>query len=161
MNVMTRPEPAREPGPVHSAARSAPSKAALRLGYGGLLPFVLGAMLVWLVRADAHPYAVQALSAYAAVIVSFLGGVHWGLALMQPSPPLPRLVWAVVPSLLAWPALLMPAQSALVIFGVLLLACYLVDRRVYPEAGLAAWLTLRFRLTAVASLSCFIGAGGA
>jgi hypothetical protein len=42
----------------------------------------------------------------------------------------------------------------------MLVACYLVDRRTYPLFGAAAWLTLRFRLTVVASLSCFVGAAG-
>jgi hypothetical protein len=66
----------------------------------------------------------------------------------------------VVPSLVAWVAVLMPAYAGLVVHGVMLMVCYLVDRRVYPAQGAAAWLTLRFRLTAVASLSCFIGAAG-
>ena len=42
----------------------------------------------------------------------------------------------------------------------MLIVCYLVDRRIYPRHGMAAWLVLRFRLTAVASLSCFLGAAG-
>ena len=46
------------------------------LGYGGLLPFVAGAGLVWLVQGEAQVYASMALSAYAAVILSFLGGIH-------------------------------------------------------------------------------------
>ena len=47
---------------------------------------------------------------------------------------------------------------ALLALALLLLACYLVDRKVYPAHGLSHWLTLRFRLTVVASLCCFIGA---
>jgi hypothetical protein len=39
--------------------------------------------------------------------------------------------------------------------------CYLVDRRVYPAYGLSKWLTLRFRLTLVASMSCFMAAAAA
>ena len=62
---------------------------ALRLGYAGLLPFVAGAGLVWLVRPEVHPYVALALSGYAAVILSFLGGIHWGLAMREPTPPLP------------------------------------------------------------------------
>jgi hypothetical protein len=31
---------------------------------------------------------------------------------------------------------------------------------VYPLHDAAGWLTLRFRLTVVAALSCFIGAAG-
>jgi len=45
-----------------------------------------------------------------------------------------------------------------VVQGLLLVGCYLVDRRLYPQQGAARWLTLRFRLSAVASLCCFIGA---
>ena len=145
---------------VDVTAAIAPSPHALRLGYAGLLPFVAGAALIWIVRADAHPYVAAALSAYAAVILSFLGGIHWGLG-MRASAAAPSLFgWGVVPSLIAWVAVVMPPYAGLVVQGVALIACYAVDRRVYPQHGAAAWLTLRFRLTGVASLSCFIGAAG-
>ena len=120
-----------------------------------------GALLVWGVRPDAHPYVTLALSAYAAVIVSFLGGIHWGLALRLPQPPGLLLAWGVVPSLVAWLAVMMPPSAGLVIHGLMLAACYAVDRRVYVQQGVAHWLTLRFRLSAVASMSCFVGAAGA
>lgn len=139
---------------------SAPPPLALQMGYAGLLPFALGAALVWFVRPDAHPYVTAMLSAYAAVIVSFLGGIHWGLGFREKAPPISLFVWGVVPSLVAWVAVLMPPYAGLVIHGAMIIACYLVDRRVYPRYGAAAWLTLRFRLTAVASLSCFVGAAG-
>lgn len=135
-------------------------KNALRLGYAGLLPFLAGAVLVWLVRPEVHPYVALALSGYAAVILSFLGGIHWGLAMREPAPPLPWLVWGVVPSLVAWLAMLMPANAGLVVFGLALLACYAVDRKLYPAQGMARWLTLRFRLSAVAAACCFVGAAG-
>jgi hypothetical protein len=137
-----------------------PNALALRLGYAGLLPFVGGALLVWLVREEAHPYVALALAAYGALIASFLGGIHWGLAFRLPEPPTRWLLWGVVPSLVAWVAVIMPPSAGLVILGVLLLACYGVDRRLYVEQGVAHWLTLRFRLSTVASLSCFIGAAG-
>ncbi|MEN9627229.1 MAG: hypothetical protein RJA10_455 [Pseudomonadota bacterium] len=133
---------------------------ALRMGYAGLLPFVTGALLVWLVREEAHPYVTLGLSAYAAVIVSFLGGIHWGLAMRQVQPPPALLVWGVVPSFPAWVAVMMPPSAGLVIHGLTLLVCYAVDRRVYPSQGVGHWLTLRFRLSAVAALSCFLGAAG-
>lgn len=136
------------------------SDTARWLGHLGLVPFVLGALLVWVVNAQAHPYATLALSAYAAVIVSFLGGIHWGLALRMTAPPATLLIWGVVPSLVAWLAVMMPASGGLVVHGVMLLVCYAVDRRVYPVQGAAQWLTLRFRLSTVASFSCFLGAAG-
>jgi len=141
-----------------------PNAFALKLGYGGLLPFVLGAALIWIVRLDAHSYVAESLSAYAAVILSFLGGIHWGLGMQlqaQKQPvPTSMFVWGVLPSLVAWVAVIMPAYAGLVIQGAALVICYLVDRKVYPRCAVGAWLTLRFRLTVVASLSCFIGAAG-
>lgn len=140
------------------------------LGHAGLVPFVGLALLMWLVNAEALPYVALLMVAYAALIASFLGGIHWGLVWVHQAgapgiPALPgdavrrHLAWGVVPSLLAWPGMLMPAYAALPWLGLLLLACYAVDRRLFPDAGLAVWLTLRFRLSAVAALSCFVAAG--
>ena len=55
----------------------------------------------------------------------------------------------------------MPRHAGLVVLGGLLLACYGVDRRLYPHYGLHRWLPLRWRLTLVAMLSCWLGAWGA
>ena len=143
-----------------AAAPEAPTPQALRLGYAGLLPFVFGALLIWIVRADALPYVSATLAAYAAVIVSFLGGIHWGFAFRGGAADASLFTRGVVPSLVAWVAVVMPAYAGLIVLGVMLVVCYLVDRRVYPAQGAAPWLTLRFRLTAVGSLCCFIGAAG-
>ncbi len=139
---------------------SSPRPVALRLGYLALLPFVVGAALTWIVRAEAHPHVTAALSAYAAVVVAFLGGIHWGLGFRAAEPNNALFGWGVVPPLVACVAIIMPPNAGLVVHGVMLAACYLVDRKVYPAQGAAAWLTLRFRLSVVASLSCFIGAAG-
>jgi hypothetical protein len=134
-------------------------RTAHRLGQAGLLPFVAAAVLTWLVRPDALPHVSNALVAYAALIVSFLGGIHWGLGFRDGGRA--PFVWGVLPSLAAWPALLLPARAGLALLGLLLIACYAVDRVRYAQHGLAEWLTLRLQLTAVASLSCFVGAAGA
>ena len=146
--------------PLPALPRAVP-EIARRLANVGLLPFVVGAALVWIVNNQAHPYVSMALAAYAALGISFLGGIHWGLAMRRSAPPDALLVWGVVPALLAWFAVMMPAHAGLVVDAVLLVVCYLVDRKVYPAQGQAHWLTLRFRLTGVATLSCFLGAAGA
>ena len=156
---------------------SANHGVAGRLAYLALLPFGLGAALVWFVRSDAHPYVVAAMSAYAAVVLAFLGGIHWGFgfaaarggagagasstAIVAPGAPDTGLyLWGVAPALIACLALLMPASAGLVIHGVMLVVCYLVDRKVYPVQGAGRWLTLRFRLSVGASLACFVAAAG-
>jgi hypothetical protein len=132
----------------------------LRLGYTGLVPFMLLAALTWIVRPDAHPYVTAMLSAYAAVSVALLGGIHWGLALRHPSPPASLFTWGVVPPMMACIGVVMLPFAGLVVHGVMLIICYLVDRQVYRREGVSAWLTLRFRTTVVAVISCFAGAAG-
>ena len=151
--------------PVSSAATPsahpavAPDPQALRLGYAGLIPFVIGVLLAWLVEHDeAHDFVLRAINVYAAVIVSFLGALHWGLAMRAQPGESSAFVWGIVPALVGWVAALMPAGAGLVIQSALLIACYLVDRRAYPLHGAAGWLTLRFRLTVVATLSCLLAA---
>jgi hypothetical protein len=130
-----------------------------RLGYAGLLPFVSLSLLMWIVTPEAHPFVSIALSAYAATISAFLGGIHWGIGLRHNAPQRKlHMVWGVVPSLVAWIAVIMPAYAGLPVLSVLLFACYLVDRKTWPGAGLRDWMTLRFRLTVVATLSCLLGA---
>lgn len=137
---------------------------AHRLGYAGLIPFVLGCALIWLFADNAyatqHYWVTLALSAYAGLIISFLGGVQWGLTMARAQPARGALIWGVAASLLGWLGALLAPYGGLALHGGVLIACYLVDRRVYPQLGAADWLTLRFRLTAVASLSCFLAAAG-
>jgi len=145
---------------VTAASPLVPNPVALRLGYAGLVPFVGGALLTWLVREhpEQHAFVTDALAKYAALVVAFLGAIHWGLGLKQAVPSPSPFAWAVTPVLLAWIGVLMPPYAGLVVLGVLLVVCYAVDRRAYRAHGAAAWLTLRFRATVVASLSCFVAA---
>ena len=135
---------------------SAAVPIALWLGYGGLIPFVVGAALTALAGPESRAVAAAALSAYAAVIVSFLGGIHWGIGFRDGVPRL--FVWGVVPSLVAAAALMLPPRYGLLVHGLMLLVCYAVDWRIYPAHGLQAWLGLRWRLSLVAASSCFVAA---
>jgi len=136
---------------------------AHRLGYAGLVPFVLGSALIWLIGdrdLDQHIFVSLSMSAYAGLVIAFLGGIHWGLSFARGLPGRQPLVWGISAVLLGWLGVVMPAYAGLALHGGVLIACYLVDRRVYPQLGAADWLTLRFRLTAVAALSCFLAAAG-
>lgn len=134
-----------------------------RLGYAGLIPFVLLTGLMWQIDRELLPFVSIALGAYAAAIVSFLGGVHWGIGFMKiqsdnTAAPHFHFWWGVIPSLIAWLALMMPAYAALPLLSLVVVACYAVDSSTYPTAGLASWLPMRLRLTVVAALSCLLGA---
>jgi Protein of unknown function (DUF3429) len=134
-------------------------KTILRLGYGGLVPFAGLAVLLWLVPPRLQGVIALSLLGYGALIASFLGGIHWGTGfLMGDAAPRTQFVWGVVPSLLAWLALMLPPRTGLVMLALVLLACFLADRMTYPAIGLGRWLPMRLQLTVVAVISCLLGA---
>lgn len=134
-----------------------PSPWARLLGYAGLIPFV-GAAALSQASGSFAPVALAALVGYGATIVSFLGGIHWGLAFMKDADRGARFTWGVIPSLLAWVATLLPASAGLALLAGTLLLAWAVDRRVYPTLGLQAWLPMRLHLTAVAATACLAAA---
>jgi Protein of unknown function (DUF3429) len=168
VNPDLRPDAASPPVPaLHPHDAPPPGDLALKLSYAGLLPFIGGALFIWLLAAQedktAFVFSVDALAKYAALIISFLGGMTWGLTMRASrhvdTPVAHQALWGgIAYSLAAWVAVCMPAHAGLVVHGALLVACYLGDRKLYPLLGAASWLTLRFRLTTVASLCCFIAA---
>ncbi|MBS9404894.1 DUF3429 domain-containing protein [Halomonas sp. TRM85114] len=90
------------------------------LGLAGLLPFIVSSAAAWLAPMVWQVIAIKAFVYYSAVILSFLGGVQWGVAMTGDSPEASsyrtRMLLAMVPSLIAWPALLLhPADTAWVL----------------------------------------------
>jgi len=83
----------------------------MALGLAGLLPFMAGAAAAWLAPVAWQAMAIPAFLYYSAVILSFLGGVQWGVAMsLEPAGSdgfRARLLLSMAPSLIAWPALLL------------------------------------------------------
>ncbi|WP_285350740.1 DUF3429 domain-containing protein [Pseudomonas sp. ME-P-057] len=145
-----------------ASSLSSPPRYVALLGYGGLLPFV-GLLLLILFSAQYRPFLTQALVAYGAVILSFVGALHWGFAMtlqdLHADQCRERFIWSVIPALIAWPALLLPAPLGLLLLIFGFVAHYWQDRRLVKAATLPAWyLPMRLRLTLVASLCLLLSA---
>lgn len=85
----------------------------LGLTLSGLLPFIGGAVFVWMREGDpaGQASAQLVLLAYGAVILSFLGGVRWGVEISRGPLSPPRwgeLVFSVLGALAAWGLVLWP-----------------------------------------------------
>ena len=98
-----------------------PASAAW-LGGLGLVPFIGLAAALPFVGPQVQSLATHALLAYGATILSFLGGIHWGLgiarAAVAPAGGLAgRLTLSIVPSLVAWIALLAPPFAGLILLA--------------------------------------------
>jgi hypothetical protein len=130
--------------------------AALALGLAGAVPFVACAIAVaGDFRLPLIDNPVAALVAYAAVILSFLGGIRWGFALRMNDAALQSsaLVLSVGPAIAAWLLLLPPAPMALVAMPVLFVMMGLADQRMGAVGAPLWFMRLRLMLTVIVTLS--------
>ena len=145
------------------------------LGYAGLIPFLGLAVLtgIYTGTETAGQLANYNLI-YALCIVSFLGAVHWGLAISLSSQDQATylagldqaefetrsFIWGVTPSLLAWLAgAFSPPQFTLWILVLILVLVWLVDQRfLKPMKAFDAYLRLRNHLTLGAILGLLVTA---
>ncbi|MCS6876966.1 MAG: DUF3429 domain-containing protein [Geminicoccaceae bacterium] len=129
-----------------------PEPAAL-LGAAGLLPFLAG------VLGSFHPdevgaWARSALLSYGAVILSFLGGVHWGLAMAASRPSFLRYGASTVPALLAWLALLLGGRPGFVVLAASFASLLAFDIAAARNGETPAWYpALRWPLTVAVCLA--------
>jgi len=150
-------EPELERHPVMGATRPAGAAGLARLvrwlGYGGLVPFILGLLAVgWLDDPSLRARAGQLTLAYGAIILAFLGAVHWGRLLERGTlAEAPMLaVWGVLPSVVGWLSLALPFAWAAPIQALLFLEVYIMDRQLLrAEPAAQPYLALRARLTGV------------
>tara|TARA_Y100000991_G_C21972387_1_gene350159 strand:- start:1983 stop:2432 length:450 start_codon:yes stop_codon:yes gene_type:complete len=122
----------------------------MRLGYLGLIPFVFGAVTA-LLSQELVSLAFQAFILYSLAILSFMGGVHWGLALITGTRQSTRLLISVVPVVAAWISLIaLPAPLTLAVLGGGFIAQWFIDRPILAELPIPSWyLEMRPRLAYV------------
>lgn len=138
-------------------------RAALRLGFLGLAPLAISALVSLSQHHETASLAVIAFSLYAAILLSFLGGIRCGFELMR-APHAPdglRLLFSALPALAGWAlallVVLVPAAiAAASAFAGLFAAQYAWDHR-SAETGAPLWYPLlRQVLTGGAMIICLL-----
>ena len=133
--------------------RTLPSSAQW-LGFAGLAPQILLAVVIIAGPARFGPAAGGAALAYSGTILSFIGGAWWGLA-SRPRTEVHWGVWiaAVTPSLIAFAAIGvwaigLPAGRSLLVIGASLIATLGIDHKL-AASGVSppGWLHLRVPLS--------------
>jgi hypothetical protein len=131
--------------------REAPATAQW-LGYLGLIPFIGQALAAVLGPAGEDGLATHAalgVVTYGAAILSFLGGITWGLTVNNPNLAgtggSREFIYSMLPALGAWAALLLPTTLALWFLALGFAIAFIHDYRAAGIHGLPAWF-IRLRL---------------
>ncbi|KAF5679627.1 putative MNN4-regulates the mannosylphosphorylation, partial [Fusarium heterosporum] len=98
---------------------------------------------------------------YGAVIISFLGAIHWGLEYAEKQPLRERTRFrygmGVASSVVAWPTLMLPVEYALTTQFMAFVGLYFADSRAATKGWAPRWYgSYRFLLTAMVGFSIFI-----
>lgn len=92
-------------------------RIAWQLAIAGFVPFGVLAVLAFYLG-QTHPLfslLIEGLRSYGAVILSFLGGIRWGLALNDNEQAGRFFALAVVPAIIGWLALFAPDIAGLIV----------------------------------------------
>ncbi len=104
---------------MHPFNATRPPRLAVGLAMAALVPFVTGALGLWVTPEAWRMWVMDELLAFAAVILAFMGAIHWGLAMRadETSNNAPvQLGLSVIPPLLGWFALSLPIDFAIPVF---------------------------------------------
>ena len=124
------------------------------IGFGGLTPFLGCAVLVYAGNTDMSMIALFASAIYGAVILSFVGAVHWGLTMREDRSPY-WYVWSIIPAILGWLAIvLLDIKFSLLALAIAFSLAWSVDRQASLRGLIPAWyMHMRHILTAGATMS--------
>ena len=142
---------------MHPFNATQPPKLAFALGLAGLVPFVSGALGLWVTPEAWRERVLEELLSYAAITLAFLGAIHWGLAMRaeENSDKAPvQLGLSVIPPLLGWFALALPNDLGLPVILLAFAALYFADLWAVDHGVAPVWypaLRKPLSLTAVAS----------
>lgn len=155
---------ARDAGCDPDARTARVPRMAMVLGAAGALPFLALSVFSPFIDGSLRGHATVALTAYGAVILSFLGGIHWGLAIAaipkrsEEGRLFRRLGCSVAPALIGWIAFLMPPTVSLSVLAVAFIAVLYLDVTASRNGEAPDWYPrLRVPLTVVVVLSLTSG----
>ena len=136
-------------------------RAARLLGFAGLAPFACFLLGSIAASGDLANLSRDALIAYGAIILSFMGGCRWGFAAVDQDRTANwrRYTVAVLPALYALPMTLIEFRAGALGLGVGLVALYLADLRLTRNGGAPVWWPkLRLPLTCGATVCLVVAA---
>ncbi len=137
-------------------------QAAALLTYAGSLPAIIAAIFLWLRPEDFGAEAKTFLLLYGGALLTFFGGVRWGIAVMRPGgPTYMNLLGGIWPMLVAMPVFFLEDNRIRFLIIVLALPVLLWDdlRETRSGSGAPQWyLGVRAPLTVIMEIAFILAA---
>jgi hypothetical protein len=137
-----------------------PGRTGHILAWLGTLPFMIALIVSFTpYRLHIWPFLVVIVSTYAAMIVTFIAGTHWGLSYNLPENKARKvMIFSNLITLLAWLGILFPSW---LISWIIVLSCYwlayAVDKSIHRHGGSdAAYLNMRLHVTSFVTVILFM-----
>jgi hypothetical protein len=155
-----------EPEERARAAEKGPARLGRHLALAGFVPFAVLALWLYGIAPD-HPWrhaTIMLLAGYAALVLSFLGGIRWGMAILAHEGGERRDLWlGVVPLLAGWGALFARPPLVFVLLAVAFAAQGAWDALTLPPGAAPDWFRrVRIQvtlLTVAALVLAFVATG--
>lgn len=142
---------------MHPFSAVRPPRLAIGLGLAALVPFVSGALGMWVTPEAWRERVLEELLAYAAIVLAFMGAIHWGLAMRadERSEQAPvQLGLSVIPPLLGWVALSLPVDFGLPVIFFAFAALHIADMWAVRQGLAPVWYPSLRKPLSVVGVSC-------
>ncbi len=123
------------------------SRVALFLCGAGVIPFYAAPIAILLFSQIEEGFVRHLLYTYAAIIVSFISGIHWGIYLVRDA-PFDLFIRSNFVAIVAWLAVTFSSHLALLVLALCLTYLWLVDKKLFSQGLLDIWyFSLRSKIT--------------
>ncbi|MEO1020279.1 MAG: DUF3429 domain-containing protein [Pseudomonadota bacterium] len=128
--------------------------AALQLGMAGAMPFAFLAILVFVAE-----FAALLLLYYASIIMAFMGGIHWGVAMGQNANTFSRFGISVVPAIVGTTTLIVGGYIGFLMLATAFCLLLAYDLFAVRQGNAPTWYpNLRIPLTLIVVVSLLLAA---
>ena len=128
------------------------------ISYLGLLPFIFSGISIWFFLDPWKSFIFLALINYTLIILTFVGAVHFGLAMYLNNNQTRWYIWSVLPAIFVWISVMCGiGYDILILFFIIgFLLTFMIDKLSYKLQRVPLWyLKLREKLTFTVILSLF------
>jgi len=95
-------------------------------GLGGLIPFVVMSLGIYIFPHYLKLMALYNLINYSVIVLSFIGAVHWGAAISNKNSEFKTYFWSVIPAISSWFILMGFITTNYILIVLFLLLCFVI-----------------------------------